>query len=82
MSVECTGCLGCVAVCPVKGALEVHVGRRPVGPVAFAAAVVGLLLAGYVGARVTGNWENTISDTEYVQRIQDINSSEYGHAGR
>lgn len=82
MSVECTGCLGCVAVCPVKGALEVHVGRRPVGPLAFAAAVVGLVLVAYVGARVTGNWKNAIADSEYVQRIQDINSSEYGHAGR
>lgn len=81
-SVECTGCLGCVAVCPVKGALKVHVGRRPVGPLAFAAAVVGLVLAVYAGARVTGAWQNSISDAEYVERIQNIHSSEYGHAGR
>ena len=61
-------------------------GRRVVvagsGPLAFAAAVVGLVLVAYVGARVTGNWKNAIADSEYVQRIQDINSSEYGHAGR
>jgi len=82
MSVECTGCLGCVAVCPVKGALEVHVGRRPVGPVAYAAAVVGLVLVVYVGARITGTWQNAIGDAEYVERIRDIDSSEYGHAGR
>ena len=82
MSVECTGCLNCVAVCPVNDALAVHVGRRPVAPVAYAAAVVGLLLAGYVGARVTGHWNNAIADAEYVQRIQSIESSEYGHAGR
>lgn len=82
MSVECTGCLNCVAVCPVNGALRVEIGRRPVTPVAFAAAVVGLLLVGYVGARVTGHWESAIADAEYVQRMQDIRSSEYGHAGR
>ena len=82
MSAECTGCLNCVAVCPVNGALGVEIGRRPVTPVAFAAAVVGLLLVGYVGARVTGHWDNAIADAEYVQRIQDINASEYGHAGR
>jgi polyferredoxin len=82
MSVECTGCLGCVAVCPIEGALQVHVGRRPVSPVAYAAAVAGLFLAGYVGARVSGTWQTGISDAEYVQRIQEIRSSKYGHAGR
>ena len=81
MSVECTGCLGCVAVCPVKGALEVHAGRRPMGPVAYAAAVVGLVLVAYAGARVAGIWRNGIGDAEYVERIRDIRSSEYGHAG-
>ncbi len=82
LSVECTGCLNCVAVCPVKDALAVKVGRRPVAPVAFAAGVVGLLLVGYAGARIAGRWDNAITDAEYVQRIQDIQSSEYGHAGR
>ncbi len=81
-SAECTGCLDCVAVCPVKGALEVRMGARRVGPLAFAAAVTGLFLAGYVGARATGTWKNGISDAEYVNRIQNIQSGEYGHAGR
>ena len=80
-SVECTGCLDCVAVCPVKGAIGLQVGRKPLGPLAYAAAVVGLFLAGYVGARATGSWENAIGDAEYVERIQDIRSSEYGHPG-
>ena len=82
MSAECTGCLNCVAVCPVQGALEMHMGRRPVSPLAYAAAVVGLVLVVYAGARATGNWQNAIADDEYVQRIQNIRSSEYGHAGR
>lgn len=81
-SVECTGCLNCVAVCPVKGALEVHIGRRAVSPLAYAAAVMGLVLVMYAGARVTGHWDNAITDAEYVKRMQDIRSSEYGHAGR
>jgi len=70
-----------VAACPVKGALEVRVGPRPVRPLAYAAAIVGLFLAGYVGARATGTWENGISDAEYVERIQNIRPGEYGHPG-
>lgn len=81
-SVDCTGCLNCVAVCPVKDALAVHVGRRTVTPLAYAAAVVGLFLAGYVGARATGTWDNAITDREYMERIQNIESGEYGHPGR
>jgi polyferredoxin len=80
-SVECTGCLDCVAACPVKGALTVKVGRRPVRPLAYAAAVTGLFLAGYVGARATGIWQNGLNDAEYVQRVQEMNSPVYGHPG-
>jgi polyferredoxin len=81
MSVECTGCLDCVAVCPKEGALAAKMGGRTVSPVAFAAAVVGLFMAGYVGARATGNWNNGIGEAEYVERIQNIRSGEYGHPG-
>ncbi|HEY3285832.1 MAG TPA: 4Fe-4S binding protein [Gemmatimonadaceae bacterium] len=80
-SVDCTGCLDCVAVCPAKGALVVQIGRRTVSPMAYAAAVVGLFLAGYVGARATSTWNNQIGDREYVERIQNIRSSDYGHPG-
>jgi len=63
-SPECTGCLDCVAVCPRPQALGVYVARRRVSPLAYAAAVLALFLAGYVGARVTGTWQNTLSDAE------------------
>ncbi len=80
-SVDCTGCLDCVAVCPVKTALTVQVGRRPVSPLAYGVAIVALFLAGYVGARATSTWTNGIGDREYIERIQNINSGEYGHPG-
>ncbi|MDQ8154122.1 MAG: 4Fe-4S binding protein [Gemmatimonadota bacterium] len=81
-SVDCTGCLDCVASCPVPGALQLHVASRAISPTRYAAAIVGLFLAGYVGARAAGVWENEISDAEYVQRIQNIQTGEYGHPGR
>ncbi len=81
-SPECLGCLDCVAVCPVPEALEVRTaGRRRVSPMVFAAAVVGLLLAGYLGAHATGSWSNQIPDHEYVDRIQNIHSGAYAHPG-
>jgi len=79
LSVECTGCMDCVAACPVPGALEMRVAGRRVSPVAYAVAVTGLFLAGYVGARATGNWDNAISDAEYVLRMGEIDSPLYSH---
>jgi len=82
-SPECTGCLDCIAACPVDGALELKTtaGRKP-SPVHFAIAVVGLFLAGYLGGRVTGNWSNGIQDREYVDRLQEMDSGAYSHPGR
>ena len=83
ISPECTGCLDCLAVCPVDGALEVRtLGRRRISPIAYDAVVVGLFLVGYVGARVGRSWSNEISDMEYVERIQELNTGAYAHPGR
>ena len=83
VSPECTGCLDCVAVCPVANALVVGLPRhRKVSPMVFAGAVLGLFFAGYLGARATGTWSNGIPDQEYVDRIQNLQSPLYGHPGR
>jgi ferredoxin len=81
VSVECTGCMDCVAVCPRPEALGMFVGRRRVSPLAYGAALMALFMAGYVGARATGVWDNDIADVEYVERIQNMDSGEYGHPG-
>jgi polyferredoxin len=81
LSVECTGCLDCVAVCPVKDALALQAGPRRVGVLAYAVAIVLLFLAGYSGARLAGLWQNGIGDAEYVQRVRAIDTGGYGHPG-
>jgi len=80
-SVECTGCLDCVASCPVENTLVVKAGPARIGVAGFAAALLVLFLGGYVAARAAGLWDNGISDQEYVTRIQRIDQEEYGHPG-
>lgn len=80
-SVECTGCLDCVAACPVKPALALGRRRRRIGVLAFAAAVVIVFVAGYGAARLAGLWRNSIPDAEYVERIGEVDHPRYAHPG-
>ncbi len=81
LSPECVGCLDCVAVCPVKDALGLHVGRRKLSAPAYGAAVLLLFFAGYFGARAFGLWNNAVSDARYVESIQQDRTSPFGHPG-
>jgi len=78
-SVECTGCLDCVAACPVEPALTVGTKRRRFGPVAFALVLLLIYVGGYLTARSAGLWRNGIGDAEYVERIEQIDRSIYAH---
>ncbi len=82
-SAECTGCLDCIAVCPVTPALQVRtsgLGQTPSIP-AFAAAVVLVFLIGVGLARISGHWQNSISAEEYRYRLKEIDSPLYTHPG-
>lgn len=81
-SPECTGCLDCVAVCPVKDALGVGLPTRPRVPVpAYAGAILALFFAGYLGARAAGAWQNEITDAEYRFRLGSEAVQLYAHPG-
>jgi hypothetical protein len=71
-----------VAVCPIKDALGVHVGRRRWEARHYAAAVLLLFFTGYAGARVCGLWESRIGDSEYIYHIHQDGVEGYGHPGR
>jgi polyferredoxin len=77
---ECSGCLSCVAACPVTRALRVETPwRRAIRPAAFALLVVGLFVGGTLLARATGLWRNAITDQEYAHRVRTIDSPAYAH---
>jgi polyferredoxin len=78
-SAECTGCLECVSACPAKGALDLSVGRRPIGPVAVAAGVALIFLGVVALAQLTGHWQTQVPDARYFDLIP--NASEFAHPG-
>ncbi len=78
---ECNGCLQCVDACPVKETLHLSLTpHRGVLPRRwYPVLVVLLFVAGIGAARLAGRWHSSISNAEYRQHIQNINSPVYNH---
>lgn len=67
---ECDGCMDCVKACPVDDCLEARaLGRVRIAPWVWPLLVVGVWLAIYAGAKLTGNWDTTIPDEAFRQVI-------------
>lgn len=79
---ECTGCLTCVSVCPVKDALELRTlplvrtrRRLPAWAVATGVTLIFLAVVGY--ARVTGGWHTDVPEAIFYDLIP--RAGEFGH---
>ena len=89
-SVECTGCLECVAVCPAEGALYMGLPQlgSPKGnpralPAWAMAAGVALLFFGIAGfAKVTGHWQTPIPEAVYQQLVPNADRAAHPMPGR
>jgi polyferredoxin len=58
---ECDGCMTCVKNCPVDGCLEAKaLGKARIAPWVWPLLVVGLWLAIWGVAKVTGNWDTRV----------------------
>jgi polyferredoxin len=83
-SVECSGCQDCVVACPENGclamrppaAVPIRVRLRPAVPVLLAVAVYFGVVTGF---RVAGYWHTSVTEAEYHQRLQEIESPVYTH---
>lgn len=77
-SVECTGCLECVAVCPAEDALHMSLpGKRALPAWAMAAAVCAIFLGVVAYAQLAGYWHTPIADAIYFELIP--RAHEFGH---
>ena len=89
-SVECTGCMECVAVCPAENALQLSLPprRQPdavtarwrlraLNPQAIA-AIIALVFLGLVGAaRLSGHWQTNISREVYMQLVPNAENIDH-----
>ncbi|MGH9427171.1 MAG: 4Fe-4S dicluster domain-containing protein, partial [Terriglobia bacterium] len=78
---ECTSCLACAEVCPVKNTLDMRLSKRskPVSNWVLGSLVVGAFVAITGLAVLTGHWQNGITREEYQRRFQQIDSPIYQH---
>lgn len=78
---ECSSCLQCVQVCPVRDTLEIRLHRkgRAVPVWVLGSLVVALFVAVTGTAMLTGHWRNSISQQEYQRRFNEMHSPLYQH---
>jgi polyferredoxin len=69
-SPECTGCLECVAICPVEPALQLSVGKKRTLPSWTLATGILVLFLGIVGcAKWSGRWQSNIPPQIYFDLV-------------
>ncbi len=89
-SVECTGCMECVAVCPAENALQLALPPRQRSESAASrwrhralkpqtiAAVLALVFLGLVGAaRLSGHWQTKVSREVYMQLVPNAENIDH-----
>ena len=78
---ECTSCLACVQVCPVKDTLDMRLpgGRKQVSPWVLGSLIAGVFVAITGLAMLTGRWNNDITREEYLKRFQRLDTPIYQH---
>ncbi|MFA3783999.1 4Fe-4S binding protein [Melioribacteraceae bacterium 4301-Me] len=75
ISDECSMCLSCIDVCPVKDTLDVKVNftKKKISKKVVAFGVVAIYIAIISIAMISGNWKNKISKEEYSILNKNIN---------
>jgi ferredoxin len=77
-SAECTGCLECVASCPVADALILSAGAHRGVPAWAVAAAIAVIFFGVCGlALANGHWHTVLPDRVYMELIP--RAQEFSH---
>ena len=75
ISDECSTCLSCVDVCPIKNTLEVKsvVSNRKISKKFIAAGIVVIYFIIITIGMISGNWQNNIDKEEYLNLFERKN---------
>jgi polyferredoxin len=77
---ECFGCMACVDACPVQDTLDMKLpGGRKISPRAYLIAAFMAFLIPILAFKVAGYWNNNITNAEYKEHIENIDSPLYHH---
>lgn len=80
LSDECTSCLNCIDACPVANTLYLQSmipQRKRISKKIAAIAIVLIFMITAGAGMFTGNWQNEITKTEYLEHYKNMGS--YGH---
>ncbi|MBK7104754.1 MAG: 4Fe-4S binding protein [Ignavibacteriae bacterium] len=79
ISDECTTCMSCVDVCPVKDTLELKsiYTKKKVSKKVIAIGVVAIYFAIITIGMISGNWQNEIPKEKYLKLYQQKNSIDH-----
>jgi polyferredoxin len=74
ISDECTSCLSCIDVCPVKDALYLKpvMVKKQLNKKIAAGIIISVFLLSTGIAMLTGNWQNNVSKEEYQIHFRNI----------
>jgi polyferredoxin len=81
VSDECIGCMACVDNCPVSGTLQIKAvtKKRTIGPMKWAAVLLIFFWGALLSAKLWGPWDNSVSEQQYMQRIEPAMRGDYVH---
>ncbi|MBD3219114.1 MAG: 4Fe-4S binding protein [candidate division Zixibacteria bacterium] len=77
---ECFGCMACVDVCPVQDTLDMKLpGGTKISPKTYVIAAFLAFSIPILAFKISGYWHNNISEAEYREHIENIDSPLYHH---
>jgi len=83
ISPECTGCLKCENVCPIKDCITIApTPKTKVNGRQFALVVLGIWLAFVIIAKAAGVWNTKLADEEHRYHFTQKENPAYSHPGR
>lgn len=76
---ECSTCMSCVDVCPVKDTLDLKpvVGNKKFSKKWIAAGVVGIYFTVILTGMISGYWQNDVSKDQYINLYNQKNSIDH-----